>query len=295
MEWLCDLSEATVPCGQTALAWALGLFRAPQGGLPLDQCSLGLASLGIGASFQHVKIAAEGLEPAEVNPAQLRKTAFILVGIIVIGAIAVTASYIATAKAQQKDPRPAFVNELKGHIRFQLSDGSIVDTSQIEEDVWLYYQTSIENPDAHVERDKALALLPDEGVKQVEFYVDVDPNSEEDRVRFAALEQEPGVWKVAAKAKVLEKYLKSKLRFGTIPHKKDGELVYDSSVALIKRDQPEGKNPRTHVRGEMFDFERAAQDAERAQDPALLEGYRTDWFLWHVNYLLNEGDPTSKQ
>lgn len=242
----------------------------------------------------HVR-AAEGLEPAEVNPAQLRKTAFILVALILIGAVAVTASYIATAKKQQEEFRPAFVSELKGHVKLQLSDGRVVDTSEIKEDVWLYYQTSFEERDKHVEREKALALLPKEGIKHVIFFVDMDPNKEEDRAQMATLESEEGVWKVAAKAKVLEKYLKSGLRFGTIPHVKDGKLIYDSSVAVLKRDRPEGKNPRTHIRGEMFDFARAATEAEKHGKPEAAVGYREDWFLRTINHLLGEGDPTDSK
>ena len=244
----------------------------------------------------HVKSAAEGLEPAEVNPAQLRKTAFILVGLILIGAVAVTSSYIETAKNQKEDFRPAFVNELKGHIQLQLSDGKVVNTSEIEEDIWLYYQTSFDERDSHEEREKALALLPSEGVKQVVFFVDMDPNKEEDKPRMATLTSEPGVWKVAAEAKVLEKYLKSGIRFGTIPHMKDGALIYDSSVALLKRDRPEGKNPRIHIRGEMFDFKKAKEEALQRKNPAAIEGYRKDWFMRdHIFFLLKEGDPTNEK
>ena len=96
-----------------------------------------------------MKSAAEGLEPADVNPAQLRRTALILVGLILVGAIVVTSSYIVTTKNQKADPRPAFVNELKGHVQLQLSDGQVVNTADIEEDVWLYYQTSFEERDSH--------------------------------------------------------------------------------------------------------------------------------------------------
>lgn len=243
----------------------------------------------------HVKRAAEGLEPAEVNPAQLRKTAFILVGIILVGGIAILSSYIATAKKQKEDFRPAFLDELKGHIQLQLSDGTVVDTSQIKADVWLYYQTSFAERDNHPERDEALALLPEEGARQVEFYVDMDPNKQEDRDQMATLQKEPGVWKVAAKNEVLEKYLKSEIRFGTIPHLKDGQLIYDSSVAVLKRDRLKGKNPRIHIRGEMFDFVRARKEAESRNKPEEAEGYRTKWFMRHIDYLLTEGDPTETE
>jgi len=241
-----------------------------------------------------VRSAAEGLEPAEVDPKKLRKTAFILVGIIFLGAIVITAAYVKVASNQKDDFRPAFMDELKGHIRLQLADGTVTDTSQIKTDVWLYYQTSFDERDQHEEREKAFALLPAEGVHRVEFFVDIDPNSEEDCAKLAALSPQPGLWQVAAKAKVLEKYLKSEIRFGTVPHEKNGELIYDTSVAVLKRDRPEGKHPRTHVRGEMFDFDRAAKEAKMRDDESLAEGYRKDWFLMIVNFLLNEGDPTEK-
>ena len=239
-----------------------------------------------------MRSAAEGLEPAEVDPKKLRKTAFILVGMMLLGAVAVTAAYIKLATNQKEDYRPAFVNELKGHMQLQLADGTVTDTSQIEPDIWLYYQTSFAERDSHEEREKAFALLPAEGVQRVEFFVDMDPNSEEDRATMATLPTQPGLWRVAGKAKVVEKYLKSGIRFGTVPHEKDGELIYDTSVAVLKRDYPEGKNPRTHVRGEMFDFDRAAKEAKLRDDESLSEGYRKDWFLMMIEHLLNEGDPT---
>ncbi|MBK1835163.1 hypothetical protein [Roseibacillus ishigakijimensis] len=239
--------------------------------------------------------AAEGLEPADVDPAQLRRTAFALLGIILIGAIAILWSYNLTASKQKEDFRPAFMDELTGHILLQRADGTVVNTADIEEDVWLYYQTSFADRDNHPEREKALALLPEEGIRRVEFFVDMDPNDEADRAQMATLEEKPHTWRVAAKAKVLEKYLKSEIRFGTIPHERDGQLIYDSSVAVLKRDRPEGKNPRIHMRGEMFDFARAAREAEKAGKPELAVGYREDYFLRTINHLLAEGDPTEKK
>ena len=70
-------------------------------------------------------------------------------------------------------------------------------------------------------------------------------------------------------------------------------MIYDSSVALLKRDRPEGKNPRVHVRGEMFDFQKALEEAAKRNLPEGAEGYRQDWFLRHIDYLLSEGDPTN--
>lgn len=239
-----------------------------------------------------MRSAAEGLEPADRDQKQLVKTALILVAMMIFGGVAVLAAYIKRVETQQDNFRPAFANELKGHMMLQLADGSVTNTSEIKDDVWIYYQTSFDERDQHLEREKALAMLPEKGVWQVEFFVDMDPNSEADQAQMATLTSEPGVWKVAAKAKVLEKYLKSGLRFGTVPHLKDGEWVYDSSVAVIKRDHPEGKNPRVHIRGEMFDFERAAREAQKEGDESLATGYREEWFMKTINHLLTEGDPT---
>jgi cytochrome oxidase Cu insertion factor (SCO1/SenC/PrrC family) len=204
------------------------------------------------------------LEPADVDQKQLVKTALILVAIILVGAFAVTAGYFALTKKQSKTEnfRPAFTGELPGHVMLQIADGTVTNTAEIEEDVWVFYQTTYAERESHEERDKALALLPDDGVREVVFFVDMDPNDEADRAQMAALSKEEGLWKVAGQAKVLEKFLKSELRFGTVPHRKNGEWIYDDSVAVLKRDHPEGKNPRIHIRGEMFDFDRAAKEAD---------------------------------
>ena len=42
----------------------------------------------------------------------------------------------------------------------------------------------------------------------------------------------------------------------------------------------------------MFDFARALKEAEARKKPEEAEGYRTKWFLKHINHLLDEGDPT---
>lgn len=244
-----------------------------------------------------MRSAAEGLEPAERDEKKLRKTAFLLVAFMVVGGILITMAYNKATREQAKDWRPSFsLGEMKSQrLDLMLADGTVVNTAEIEEDLWLFMQNSLRNGEVHEEREKALALLPKEGVRVVEFFVDVDPNVPEERAKLAELPVEEGHWRVAARAEVLDKFLKNTIKFGTVPHEKEGKWIYDNGVAILKRDRPDGGNPRVQIRGEIFDFDRAAREAEEKGQRELARGYREDWFLKHVNYLLAEGDPTASK
>jgi len=92
----------------------------------------------------------------------------------------------------------------------------------------------------------------------------MDPNNEADRAKLAQLPEEEGVWKVAANAEVITKYLRAVIKFGIPPYQRDGKWFYDNSIAIVKRDRPEKGNVRLHLRGEIFDFERALKQAHEA-------------------------------
>ena len=237
--------------------------------------------------------AAEGLEPADVDPKQLRLTALIIFAIAVLGGIVIIWSYFKS----RDEFRPAFIGEMQGHMKFLLANGEQVATQQIEEDIWLIYQTTLKDLEKFPARKAALDRLPNEGVRRLELYVDIDPNNEEQVALLqASVKEEANVWKIAAGDEVVYKFLKSNLKVGGVPRElENGDWFYDSKVILMKRDFPEGKDPRVHIRGEHFDFERAVIEATKVEKPEIAEKYVKEWFLeLHIEYLLKEGDPTAE-
>ncbi|MDP0492108.1 MAG: hypothetical protein Q7Q71_13750 [Verrucomicrobiota bacterium JB023] len=248
-----------------------------------------------------MKRAAEGLEPADVTQGQLWKTAGLLLAAIVLGGGGILYGYLTHLSKQIDEEertgefRPAFADELIGQMRFRLADGEVVDTTQIEEDVWLLMQSSLDKVGQHEEREKALAALPEEGIKKLVFFINVDPNDPEEMALMADLPEEEGTWHIAAKDEVPLKWLKTEVKFGIMPSQKEGEWHYDTSIVVVKRDWPKPDKPRVHVRGERFDFDQAKADAVKGGRPELADGYRDDWFVKTVKILLAEKDPTKEE
>jgi len=202
------------------------------------------------------------LEPAERNPAQLRRTALILLGIIIFSGFFVTYAYKQLLERQQNEFRPEYKQRLTGNFGVVLQDGTQAALYDLEGKVWFAAMIDFR----HLENDFGVL----EGLKNLsEAFADrddihfvlfpVDPSKQRPE-EFQELAKERGWdqsrwWIAGAGNEFLHKFLKNRMKMGIYPHEKDGKWIYDRSIVVIDRNM--------HLRGH-YDFE-SAQKRDAAQ------------------------------
>ncbi len=212
------------------------------------------------------------LEPAERNPAELRRTALILVTIMIIGAIAVLSAYFVKSRelAEENIGRPPITSKISRNFAAKNQDDKLVALYDLEGKVWFAVPVCISQLD---ENKHALAMM-----KEVtEHY------KESDEVRFVAVSIEGvdlGV-KPEGLKKAMEQlgiddprwwflttgdtnkqrgYIKDQLRLGLVSERADGDPAgkwkFPSQIALIDR--------RMHIR-QRYDFKEAREYEIKAE------------------------------
>ena len=77
------------------------------------------------------------LEPAERDPVKLRKTAFILAAVMLVGGVLVMMDYLRTIRAQEQTGRPAFEGRLNKNFAAVGHDKKLVTIGELEGKVWV--------------------------------------------------------------------------------------------------------------------------------------------------------------
>jgi len=234
--------------------------------------------LEVGYFAPVVGIDVSTLEPAERDPAKLRKTALIIIAIAFTGAILVIWAY--RIKTANQSDRPPIVTRLKSNFGAINQDGTTVHIGQLEGGVWL--TTAIALADKERSRDslrvmKALAekYSPEEVNKFVCFTIDPNNDTPEKLAEFAEAEglTSDRWWFLAAGEKPIRGYVKDKLLLGTVVDEtKEGvrTLKFPSIIGVIDQHR--------HLRGR-FDFYQAREVAESAQKLLREEPERAEEFL----------------
>lgn len=225
---------------------------------------------------------AQDLEPAPRDPKKLRRTAFILVGVMALGAIGILIAYNQDAARRAEDDRPALVARLdiRKDLKVWRQDESEAGLLDLAGDVFVIAPVCFREPEGWATTRGILLELKERYAGREDFHlvcVTVDPENEppKELANYAAdLGAElPFWWLVATRDESTHKFLKNELKASQLPHEADGKWVYDGSLVVVDRDRhlrqptirvrkPSGKelNYRTRV---PFDFEEAAKwDAE---------------------------------
>lgn len=212
------------------------------------------------------------LEPAERNPAELRKTALMLVAVMIVGAVGILAAYHikSRAQAQENPDRPPLVAKLTYNFGAKNQDDKVVGIADLEGKVWLAALVAVGQP----EQNK---LAIDEMLKLAERYKDnadvrfvllsVDSADHGvDPAQLAAEAERRGLkspqWWLLASSNTEEQrgYIKDQLRLGLVSERLEsdperellGRWKFPSLIALIDR--------KRHLR-QRYDF-REALDAQ---------------------------------
>lgn len=218
---------------------------------------------------------AQDLEPAERDPVKLRRTAFILVGIMIVGAIAVLIAYNRNAAERATDDRPAIVQRLNGNFKLWRQDESEAALLDLEGHVVVIAPVVFSQDEWKVtgevlkEVKERYADLGDVNV----VMLTLDPENEPPAVLAKQAEELgaelPFWWLAGAREESVHKFVKNRLKANLYPFKRDGSWNYDPSLVVLDRNRhirkptirmrkPNGRllNERLPVN---FDFVQAAE------------------------------------
>lgn len=204
------------------------------------------------------------LEPAIRDPRKLRRTAFILVAIMIAGGIGILAAYSKVAKKQAYDPRPPIYGRLDVNLAVVRQDGSSAGLLDLDNCVWLACAVSVNQPDSWKRSREVMMRMRDHyaGNKEVRFVcLTIDPEKETSDV-LAKTAKEVGAelptwWFAGAGQEFIQKYLKDKFKLGAMPSFDGKEWSYNSKILLVDRNRHlrQGKFGRAAFD---FDFDVAA-------------------------------------
>jgi cytochrome oxidase Cu insertion factor (SCO1/SenC/PrrC family) len=214
-------------------------------------------------------------EPATRNPRNLRITAFILVGIMLLGGVLVLLAYQRWTHDQVKDERPAFdggrLTEEKD-LPLIRQDGSRAGLFDLAGKVSLIQATSAADPASSalttaVMRRLAARYAGNPDCVLVSLVLDPGPAEHATATLKAAAAPLdatlPQWWVATTDPDVLRKYIKKELKASLYPEWKDGKWEYDTSIVVVDRNrhlrrpvvhQQRGGSPYVGP----FDFDQAA-------------------------------------
>jgi len=218
------------------------------------------------------------LEPAVRDPKKLRRTAWILVAIMLAGGFLVLKAYEDWAAKQATDTRPAIVHRIQKErdLRLLRQDGRTADLFDLRGSVFVLNVLSLRDPGAATRSLAVMKRLADKRAGQKDFHlvtlaIDSVPADELRSTLATAAESHgmklPQWWLGSNEPGTLHKFIKNELKASVYPNDTGGKWNYDPSIVLIDRNghlrravvpkTRNGKPAKPEVVG--FDFDQAAR------------------------------------
>lgn len=218
------------------------------------------------------------LEPAERDPKKLRRTAWILLGIMLAGGFLVLKAYEDWAAKQATDTRPAIIHRIQKErdLRLLRQDGKQAELFDLRGDVFVLNVLSLRDPDTAARSMAVMKRLAEQRTDQKNFHLvtlvlDPIPAGQlRDTLATTAETHSmklPQWWLGSNEPGTLHKFIKNELKASVYPNETGGRWNYDPSIVLIDRNghlrravvpkTRNGKPAKPEVVG--FDFDQAAQ------------------------------------
>jgi cytochrome oxidase Cu insertion factor (SCO1/SenC/PrrC family) len=214
------------------------------------------------------------LEPAIRDPKKLRLTAFILVGMMLLGGSLILVAYEQWSHTQEKDERPAVIYRItpERDLRMLRQDGKTVDLVDLRGKVIALNVFSLRDPEAAKGSMAVMQRLAathggTRDFAMVSLLVDPQP-ADQLLTILKDLSAAQGIslplwWLGSNEPKTLHKFIKNELKATIYPHETHGKWEYDTSVVLLDKNghirravvpQKQGGPPFIAT----FDFEQAS-------------------------------------
>ena len=186
------------------------------------------------------------LEPVVPDPKKLRRTAWILVAIMVVGGILILKAYEKRTQEGERDDRPSFVTQISGQkdLTFMRQDGELEDLMTLKGKVLVVQSLPQSQPDGMT--TGVMKRLSEQFADVDDFALVtlmLDPGKPEGlKGELEKLAGELGAtlpqWTVATNDRpTLHKFIKNEFKANMLPHEKEGEWLYDASLVLIDRNR----------------------------------------------------------
>lgn len=214
-------------------------------------------------------------EPAIRDPKKLARTAWILVGIMLLGGCLILMAYQKWAVQKSADDRPSIVHRIQKErdLRVIRQDGKTADLFDLRGRVFVINVISLNDPDASARSlavmkrlaethggnpDFNLVSLVVEPLPAAEVLATLSKNAESQGMKL------PQWWIGSNESGTLHKFIKNELKVTVPPHEADGKWLFDSSLVLVDKNghlrravvpQKHGGPPFIAT----FDFDQAAK------------------------------------
>jgi len=211
------------------------------------------------------------LEPVTPDPKKLRRTAFILLLVMVVGGVVILKAYEKRAEEAAKDNRPSFVTQISEtkDLVFMRQDGELTDLISLKGKVLVVQ--SLPRSQGDPLTTGVMKRLAEEFSDEGDFALVtlmLDPGEPEDlKDELSNLAEELGAelpqWTVASNDRpTLHKFIKNEFKANMLPHQEGEEWLYDKSLVLIDKNRhvrravvPQRRGGSSYVA--TFDFDQA--------------------------------------
>lgn len=189
---------------------------------------------------------APALEPVVPDPKKLRRTAWILVAIMIVGGFVILKAYGKRTLEAKSDDRPNFVTQIseRKDLTFMRQDGKVTNLMSLKGKVLVVQSLPQAQPDAlSIGVMKRLAGDYAGNGDVVLVTLLLDPGAAEAlpaqlQAAAAGLGAELPQWVVGSTEKeTLHKFIKNEFKANMLPHEEGGKWAYDGALVLIDRNR----------------------------------------------------------
>ncbi len=224
---------------------------------------------------------ASKLEPVTPDPKALRRTALILLAIMIVGGVVILKAYEKRTKEGARDDRPSLLTKISEtkDLTFLRQDGEISDLMALKGKVLVVQSTprsDLDGTTTGVMRRLAEKYEGEKNFALVTLMLDPGP-AEELKGELVKLADELGAelpqWTVASNEREsLHKFIKNEFKANRLPHEEAGVWKYDSSLVLIDRNRHVRRAVVPQKSGRSFDIQFDFEQAKDWDEKGVLTG-----------------------